>query len=297
VAGIGGAAGGSPWSSSPNPAATGLHPPVGKRACLGASAQYALAAFDEGTRVEVAALSVAHADRRLGVFQPSAFAAWTNHERTSDGLGFEWEAEGAELQWGRQVAPGTAVGLNLGFVDSQTRLDLDGLPVTRSDTTTWSVRAGVIRQFRECTAVGFSAEWSHAPSDATVFDFMGPGSGDLEVEDTTNGLVLRPGVYTFLTKDLTLYADYVFARYENDAGALVSHRGEVGLDLTVREGVYLRGGAVLDRWGNFSFAAGLGLAFSEDFLLDFSWQYNQFPEIEREFGRSHTFGIGVTVML
>ena len=109
-------------------------------------------------------------------------------------------------------------------------------------------------------------------------------------------LVVRPDLYTFLTRNLTLYAEYVFSRFSDGTGTLVNHRGAVGLDLTITRGIYARAGAVPDRWGNLSGTVGLGVNPSERVMIDLSWQVNMFPEIEPEFGRGDTLGLGLTVL-
>jgi hypothetical protein len=116
------------------------------------------------------------------------------------------------------------------------------------------------------------------------------------VDDVTHSFLARAGGYGFLTKDLTLYADYTFARFSNDTGDLVEHRFAAGLDLTVVEGLYARGGAVLDHFGNLSLTAGVGVAPSESLLFDLSYQYGMFPEIEAEFGVAHSVGLGITFL-
>ena len=100
----------------------------------------------------------------------------------------------------------------------------------------------------------------------------------------------------FLTDDLTLYADYQFATFEDDTGRLTVHRFYVGADQTVTEGLYARLGTAVDTEGNVSLAAGLGIAPSETVYIDIAYQYDVFPELEPEFGRADLFSIGLTVL-
>jgi hypothetical protein len=295
LAGLGGAGGGSPWSSSPNPASSGMNPAVGPSR-FGASAQYALATFQEGTDVHVGAVSASWDACTWGVWQPSFLAVRSNRAETSDGLTFGWEAVGAELQWATKLAPWTSVGVNLSVLDSETQFDLGPAAVSDSTSTTYAARFGILHKLSGCFVAGVSTELSVAPSTTLLHDVLGLGTGDVRVDDHTRGLVVRPGLYTFLTKDLTLYAEYVFSRFADDTGALVNHRAAAGLDLTVIQGLYVRAGAVVDRWGNLSGTLGLGVAPSESVMIDLSWQVNMFPEIEPEFGRGDTFGLGLTVL-
>jgi hypothetical protein len=181
-------------------------------------------------------------------------------------------------------------------VDSTTRFDAGPLEFVTSDSTSYAVRAGVTHRFSKTFVAGFSLEHAWAPDDTLTRDVFGLGVGDVETSDTTRTFAVRTGLYTFLTKDLTLYADHTFARFSNATEVLPVHRFAAGLDLTVREGVYARAGAILDRWGNASLTAGLGIAPSQSFLLDVSYQYEMFPELEPEFGRAHVFGVGLTVL-
>jgi hypothetical protein len=294
-AGIGGAGGGSPWSSSPNPASSGMNPAVGPRR-FGASAQYAHVFFDEGTDVDVVSVSGAYDGGGWGSWQPSFLAVTTDRAETADGLTFEWDAWGVELQWGREIDGCTALGVNLSVLDSDTEFDLGPLEVSDGRSTTYGVRVGALHEFSTCLHAGVAVEWSAAPSETTLHDFLALGTGDATVEDTTHALLVRPGIYAHLGRDLTLYADYQFARFSDDTGSLVTHRVAAGLDLTVTRGLYARAGGIVDRWGNLSVTAGIGLAPSERLMIDLSVQANMFPEIEPEFGRAHVLGIGVTVL-
>jgi hypothetical protein len=295
LAGIGGAGGGSPWSSSPNPAATGLNPSTGARG-FGVSAQYGQVVFDEGTNVYLGSTTGSIDGRATGEWQVSVLGARTNRAETSDGLTFEWEALGADVLWARKVSPCTAVGASFGIVDSTTRFDVGPLDFVDGETTTYTVRAGVTHQFSKTFVAGVSFEHAWAPDDTLTRDVFGLGVGDVTTSDVTRTFAVRTGIYTFLTKDLTLYADHTFARFSNDAEVLPVHRFAAGLDLTVREGVYARAGAVMDRWGNASLTAGIGIAPSKSLLFDVSYQYEMFPELEPEFGRAHVFGVGLTVL-
>jgi opacity protein-like surface antigen len=295
-AGIGGAGGGSPWSSSPNPASSGLNPAVGPRR-LGFSAQYARVAFDQGQDVDVFSASGSYANDRVGNWQPAAFVLSTNRAARKDGLEFQWDGWGAEVQWAKKCGCNTAFGVNLNVFRSEVDFDLGALAVSDSVSTTWGIRAGVLRKFSDRLHAGCAVELSAAPGETTTHDFMGLGVGDTVSEDTTWSFLVRPGIYTFLTKDLTAYVDYQLGRFWDDTEELTTHRVFAGLDLTVREGVYVRGGTVLDHFGNTSWTAGLGIAPSETLFIDVAYQFNMFPELIPDFGRAHVISVGVSLLL
>lgn len=294
-AGLGGAGAGSPWSSSPNPASTGMSPAVGPRR-WGASAQYSLISFEAGTLVNVASLSGSRETESWGCWQPSVFGLTSNRATTNDGLDFEWEALSAEVQWGKKISSATSVGVNVNYLGSEMDFDLGATDVTTSTADTWGLRLGVLHKATEKLYVGFALDGQYTPSRTTTYDFMGLGVGTVRESDTAWALLGRTGIYTFLTDDLTLYADYQLGYFTDDSGTLITHRIFAGLDQTIIRGLYARVGTVLDVEGNVSLAAGIGLAPSERFLIDLSYQYDMFPEIDPEFGRGDTFGLGISVL-
>ena len=294
-AGLGGAGAGSPWSSSPNPASTGMNASVGPSR-WGTSLQYALLSFDAGTLVHVGSLSGAHETCSWGNWQPSVLYLASNRATTRDGLEFAWEAWSAEVQWGRKVTSDTSVGVNVSYLGSSMDYDLGPLAVSSSTSDTWGLRVGVLHEVSERLFVGATLDGQVTPSDTTVHDFMGLGIGDVEVSDTMYTLMGRVGLYTFLTKDLTLYADVQAAYFTDDTGSLVTYRLFAGLDQTVIRGLYVRAGTVLDAYENAALALGIGITPSERLMIDVVWQYDMFPEITPEFGVGQTFGVGLTVL-
>lgn len=294
-AGLAGAGAGSPWSSSPNPASTGMNPAVGPRR-WGTSAQYSLLSFQTGTLIHVASLSGSRETCSWGNWQPSVFGLTSNRSTTREGLDFEWDALSAEVQWGKKISSNTSVGVNVNFLTSEMDFGLGPVELTSSTADTWGLRVGVLREVNERLFFGFAVDGQAARAQTTVHDFMGLGIGDIEVRDTTYTLLGRAGLYTFLTDDLTVYADYQAGYFTDDTGSLLTHRIFVGLDQTVMRGVYARAGTVLDVYGNAALALGIGLAPSERLFIDLSYQYDMFPEIAPEFGRGDTFALGLSVL-
>ena len=295
VAALGGSGGGSPWSSSPNPASCGMNSSTGPKG-FGASVQYSQVYFGEGTRVHVGSLSGSYDGKASGTWQPAVVVVDTNHAETTDGLTFHWEAVGGEVQWGLKTSCDTSIGLNLSVLHSKIDNALAGTPVSDSSSTTYDARAGVLHKLSESIYAGVAAEFSAAPGETVLHDYMSLGTGDQKLEDTTYGFTIRPGIYDKISKDLSAYLDVQLARFWSDAGTLRTLRVSAGLDETVHEGIYVRGGVLFDNWGDVAPTVGIGIQPSETFMIDISYQYNLFPEIEKEFGRAHTFGIGVTLL-
>ena len=287
------ASAGSRYSSGNNPAGIGFNPAVGESG-FGTSVQYAGLYTEEGTKVHVGSLSLVIDAGDWGAFQPSLLVLDSNRATMRDGLDFEWEGWSAEIQWGRKIDERTAIGLNLSVLSSEMNFHLDSIHVSRAKSETYQIRFGVLHAFTERFYGGVTLECALAPSRTKVFDFMGLGIGTQREDDTGSQVIFRPGIYTFLTDDLTLYADYQFAGFDDDTGQLTVHRFYVGADQTVTEGLYLRAGVVADTEGNVSFAAGVGIAPSETLYVDIAYQYDMYPELDQEFGRADLFGIGVT---
>lgn len=294
VGGMGGASAGSRWSSAVNPASTGWSPPVGE-SDLGASLQYTQVLLEEGTRLHMLSESGAVDAGNLGVFQPAVMQLFSNSATTSQDLDFEWDGLYGEVQWGKKVSESLALGLNLNVFRSRMDFDLGDVRVTRSTGDTYAVRAGVLWEASPTLYIGAAIDYGLNPSKTKTYDFMGLGVGTTTERDTLYQFLFHPGVSWLATEDLTVTFDYQFGLFNDDTGTLRVHRFYAGFDQTLTEGVYLRGGLVVDTEGNLSPSAGLGLAPSESILIDFAWQRNLFPEIEEEFGDADVLSLSLTI--
>jgi hypothetical protein len=263
---------------------------------LGTSVQYAGVVTEEGTRLDVASLSFSIDAGDVGILQPSFLVLDSNRASMSDGIDFSWRGWSAEVQWSRKIADDLAVGANLSYMASTTDFRMGSIRLTEARSATWQLRLGLLHEVSDRFYFGVDLEGSAAPSRARNFDFLGTGAGTDHDRDTTVGAAIRPGIYAFLTDDLTIYADYQFAAFRNDSGHLMVHRLYVGFDQTIVDGLYLRGGGVVDHEGNVSLAVGVGIAPSDSVYVDVAYEHDMFPELEPEFGRADLFGIGLTVL-
>jgi hypothetical protein len=295
VSGMGGASAGSRWASSANPSGSGWSPAVGSQG-IGTSLQYSGIFFDEGTDVHLLSASAAFETEGAGVFQPGLLTVWSNRATLSNGLDFEWDAFYAELQWGLKISEEIAIGANLNFTHSEMKFSLGSTDVTKSEGDTYGVRIGGLCEASKVLYLGLALDYGINPSRSETYDFMGLGTGTEKERDKLDQLLIRPGLSFVVTEDLTINFDYQFGLFHDGDGTFHVHRFYAGFDQTVIEGVYLRGGAVLDTEGNFSPAVGLGIATSESFMLDLSWQHDLFPEIEEEFGKANVFSVAVTLL-
>ncbi len=319
MAGMGGASAGSRWSSSINPAGSGWSPATGRKG-VGTSLQYSGIFFDEGTDVHLMSLSAAfgpdNLDRGItsrsdefavdpalptdtdtfGIWQPSILVLDSNRATMSDGVDFEWSALYGELQWGKKISDNFGIGANINFLTSQMDFGLESVDVSESKGETYGLRIGGLYQASETIYLGLVLEYGINPSKTRTFDFMGLGIGTQTERDTLQQFIVRPGASFVLTEDLTVNLDYQYGHFSDSTGSLDVHRFYAGFDQTIIEGLYLRGGAVLDTEGNFSPALGIGIAPNESIYIDFAWQMNLFPEIEQEFGDAGMLSIGITVL-
>ena len=199
------------------------------------------------------------------------------------------------IQWGKKITDSVAIGANFSVLSSEMEFDLGSVRVSRSTGETYTLRAGVLWEQSPSLYFGVAVDYGLNPSKTRTYDFMGLGIGTTTERDTLHQFLVHPGVSWVATEDLTITVDYQFGLFNDDTGTLRVHRFYAGFDQTIIEGVYLRGGLVVDTEGSISPSIGLGIAPSESVLLDFAWQRNLFPEIEEEFGKADVLSLSLTL--
>jgi hypothetical protein len=108
---------------------------------------------------------------------------------------------------------------------------------------------------------------------------------------------LRTGPSYEYKKDSTVNLDYQYSSFRNDTGRMQVHRLFAGIDHRIIDALFVRGGFALDHKGNTSWTGGLGIYPLKQLSIDVGYQYNMFPEIQAEFGRSHLLTISMSVIL
>ncbi len=289
VAGTGGASAAAIWGSAPNPAATGW------LTLPGTSTQFSLVDFGAGTRVQVASLSHSFTLEDFGTIQPSLAQAWSNRTETRQGLDFDFRATSGEVQWGLKTRDDTAVGLNLFATGSEIRFGVGGRTATKGRSEQVGARAGFLRQVSGSLRAGAALEYSFSADRSTTFDLSGAGA-DRHDRDATHQAVFQPGVAWEYGKSRRVYADYRLGILHSGAGNLRVQRLLAGVDHEFFPFLNGRLGVALDDRGNVSPTLGIGIFPSETVYIDISYQRDMFPEVRREFGRSHTFGIAVSIV-
>jgi hypothetical protein len=294
VAGVGGASAGSKFQSSINPAGTAWEPmPADTR--FTASPQFTTLGFDEGTRLNVFVESLTIDTADSGRFIATLAQVRSNEAAQKSGLDYAFDLDLALLTWGKRFAPEWAAGLAVEYARSTTELDVGPFDVARSKDRTFLARGGLHYLATSRLHLGLVAEYALGPSETELFDVAGLGIGTIRIDDTTHQVLLRPGLAYEYAPGSTLYADYQYGRFSNDAGVLIVHRFLAGAEQRVLDWLFLRGGMAADTRGNVAFTAGVGLYPTPETSIDVGFQENFFPELEPEFGRSRTFSISASL--
>ena len=287
VAGVGGASAGSKWSTSVNPASTAwMEDPPRK---ISVSPQYTRLSFDNGSVFEVPAQSLSVDAGPAGYFTGSAAQVTTNREAMSSGLGFRFNANMEQLLWAKKLSKEWAVGSAFTYSKSLTRLTYGDYQVAKCDSESYALRGGVLRKITDQWLAGLVVDYGWS-SDRTNMAGM-PG----RIYDSTRQFLVRPGVsYEYMT-DGTVYLDYQYGTFSNDTGLLTVHRICTGVEHGFTKWLFARAGTTIDpAVGSCSWTCGLGLYPASWFSLDVGYQNDMFPEMSKEFGRSHTLTVSVS---
>ena len=292
VAAAGGASAGFKWQSSINPAAAawlGIKSPHR----LSISPQYSALSFSEGTVFHVVPVTLTWDMGETGTIQPTVAKSWTNQETTRDGLGFDYEINFGQLQWAKRFTSKWGLGLNFNGGSSQINNDLGPFRAAESSSDSYGVRLGGLYQATDQLLLGVVIDYAVTDTDTTIFDVLGVGFGRIDLSDTTNQLLVRSGLSYEYEKDSSILLDFEFGSFSNDTGNLHVSRVYAGIDHKFSQWLYARIGFAFDKEVNDAWTCGLGFYPAEWFGLDIGYQYDMFPELEPEFGRSQTLAISL----
>jgi opacity protein-like surface antigen len=299
VAATGGASAGSKWQSSINPASTAWQRIQGSYN-VSLSPQYSQILFQEGTVLHVLSESITKDFDNFGTVQMS-FAQVRSNERAMRSplpdYTFSYDMDYFQIQWGKRVSDDLALGGNFNYSSSDVTTKYITETHTHTSSNSYAFRVGTL--YRICTNFlgGIVVDYSESPSTMSVYDIFGSGIGDVNVEDRTKQFTFRAGPSYEYSNNSTLNVDYQYISLKNDTGELEVHRMFAGVDNRIVDALFVRGGFALDNHGNTSWTAGLGIYPLEQLSIDIGYQYNMFPEIQAEFGRSHLVTISISVIL
>jgi hypothetical protein len=286
VAAVGGASAGSKWSSSINPASTAwLEDPPRKLSLCG---QYSLLDFQNGSSFCVPAESVTVDTGAPGFFTAGSAQASTNTATLNNGLGFRFVSDIDELMWSKKLSDDWSVGSSLTYSYSLARNYVGDDEIAKSNCDAYTIRGGALHKITDHLLGGLVLDYGWS-SDRTVI------APDARICDSTEQLLVRPGVSYEYMKDGTVYLDYQFGTFSNDTGRLNVYRIAGGIEHGFTSWLFARAGTTIDPsiGGSPAWTAGIGFYPAPWFSLDMGYQYNMFPEINGDFGRGQTFTISV----
>ena len=299
VAATGGASAGSKWQSSVNPAATGWQNLPGSYH-LSLNPQYSAIMFQEGTVLHVISESVTKEFEKFGTLQVSLAQVRSNDRAIRAPVPdykFSYDMNYAQVQWGKRFIDDFALGGNLNYSSSEVINKIGTDKYLDSSSDSYDVRVGTLYRIAENLLGGLVIDYSQSPSKTTTYDIFGLGIGDVRVDDKTKQFTLRAGPSYEYRKDSTVNLDYQYSSLKNDTGNMEVHRVFAGIDHRIIDALFVRGGFALDNEGNKSWTCGLGIYPLKQLSIDVGYQYDMFPEIQSEFGRSHLLTISISLIL
>jgi len=288
VAGVGGASVASKYQTSINPAAIDWEAALARP--YSASAQLSGIAFQHGATVWVASEALGVKTDRWGTFQLAAAQIGNNGDIGRDKQLFEGDY--AQIQWGYRSNE-FAVGLNFSYTSLDTTTGQDGVIFARGHSGTYTYRGGLLGALSDRWMVGLVAEVARSPADLSIADAT--CACTFGIHDTAKQVVVRPGISFTYAEQSSIYIDYQYARYSNFEGAFKTNRIFAGVEHRVMTWIFARAGFAFDFRGTFSPTAGIGIYPSDAVSIDVSYQYNMYPELGPEFGKSNLLGISLSV--
>ena len=299
VAAEGGAQAASEWSSSTNPASAAWpKPDTSPKFRTSFSPQFTAIGFGSGNRLYVSTQALTIDAGKWGVFLPAVAQVTSNHEQQRDGLGFRFDAQYYQLQWGKLITPKWTIGANVNVTSSSTRFDVAGARVGRSRSDSYDLRLGLVHQVLPRLRVGVVIDYGIAPSRTTAVAFN-PATFALESQrttDTSHQVLVRTGIVWRYADGCDLYVDYQGGVFTDATGTLQVHRFPIGIEHSlIKDILFLRAGTLIDTRGNVALTSGFGLSLGKRASLDVAYQYDTLPEIRQEFGPAQNFVLSLAV--
>jgi hypothetical protein len=303
VAAVGGASAGSKWQTSVNPAATAWQSIAGSYH-LSLNPQYSSIMFQEGTVLHVISESVTKDFEKFGTFQAALAQVRSNERDTRQGqdifgsrIKFAYDMNYMQAQWGKRFSDDFALGGNFNYSSSEVTNKINTVKLAGSSSDSYGFKIGTLYRITDKLLGGLVVDYSWSPSTTAIYDIFGSGMGDVRVNDRTTQFILRTGPSYEYKKDSTINLDYQYGSFKNGTGKMEVHRIFAGIDHRIVDALFIRGGLALDNYGNTSQTFGLGIYPLKQLSIDVGYQYNMFPEIRSEFGRSHLLSISIGVIL
>jgi len=276
-------------SSGINPAAADWYELPGKHGIV-LVPYYTNTQFDAGTAIHLYSLAAEWHSGEAGTWQPSVTRLRSNRATTNIGTVFDYDVDAYQLQWAKRLDD-FAVGATLNFNNAHVALDSMGLRVADTDAESYRFRGGGLWEFWKNWLAGIIAEYGFAPFRTNGVMPTPGGPVPFAIKDTQYQYILRAGVSFEYADMSTVYVDYQYGAFSDDGGTLESHRFSIGVEHRVLEWLFLRLNIASDVRGNSAFGVGVSIMFAKWGSLHLAYQYDPFPELRFEFGRSQYFMI------
>lgn len=294
VAGVGGASVGSRFSSSINPAAAAWPLKNGAPVEYSISPQFIGVAFTEGTRLAVGSATLSAGREDFGSLQLTILRGASNRRNERRNLGFYFDTNLVQLQWGRIVVPGrVSVGAALSASGSEVKFGTGDARVARTVGSGYTARVGASFKLSERLIVGATTEYAISPSKTTGLD-QATGVFGAVTRDETRQHVWRSGIAYEYAPESSLYFDLHRVRVWNDLGHVTIHRALAGVEQRLIEGVFTRAGLGADFRGPAFTTVGIGAYPVPWFSVDLAYQHNLLPELRPEFGKARTVTLSLS---
>jgi len=294
VAGVGNASAASKWSSSANPAsAAWLDWPEGQHVAL--TPQYSTIGFSDGPRLNVTSEAANFDLGKWGRLQPALAQVRSNEGRTRQDLDFDFDLDRYQLNWGKKLSDDWAVGAGFQYSRSHAYFDLGPIDVSKSSSDSYGFTLGTLNRLCGNLLGGVVAQYSFSRDRTVMYGIPQFAIDETHERDTTHELTIRPGLSYEYAKDSTVVLDYQFGSYFNHEGDIAVHRFFTGVDHRVWDWLFVRGGLAMDSRAHTGWTCGVGIYPCKNVTLDIAYQYNMFPEVRHEFGRSQTITLSLGI--
>lgn len=136
--------------------------------------------------------------------------------------------------------------------------------------------------------------WTGADTRLSIVDpRVGPMPLHLSDEDTITSSDVRGGVGYRPVEQWGFYADWQYRNLQSDLGKIDVGRMYLGAEYLPIPAIALRAGTSIDTVGKSNLAGGVGFYGFDPVIIEFGYAYNNFPEVEQEFGRAHVFSLSL----
>jgi hypothetical protein len=305
VSALGGETVANRFSSAVNPASLGWTSLPSRYGIL-VSPYYSFLSFEEGMQLNLFGESMTWDTRSWGVIQPTLSQVRTNNVTAQDDLTFDYQVDVGQLQWGKRFG-NYAIGADFNFARATVKRNgpllsqIPGFPQmmpvnvdTETSADSYRGRLGGLYQPAEKWLLGMIVEYGWQPYRLKTTTQISLPFLPVPIRQTTetNGnqqqYILRPGLSYEYAKGSTIFLDYQLGNFDSDRDNLINHRFNAGIEHRFLEWLFVRFSPSIDLQGNVGVSFGLSAFLSKWCSIEAAYQYNMYPEIEKEFGRAQT---------